>query len=86
MKGQKVSLALSAISLVSMLVYRNFIVSNEAFQAENAFIVIWYPFEIALKASELIWYSFHALKSIHGPEFSDIQRALSRASQKSIVD
>lgn len=54
----------AALTLVVMLIYRYAWLEKDIFEAQNAFIVIWFDFEIIGKAFEIVWYTIHALQTM----------------------
>ena len=59
-KSYGVSILLTVVSFTLMLIYRFAVLDNAEYEKQNAFITVWFPYEITLKILETIWYSIHA--------------------------
>ena len=63
-KSYGVSILLTTISFIVMLIYRFVVLDNAEYEKQNAFITVWFPYEITLKILETIWYSIHAAQTM----------------------
>lgn len=74
------------IITIVMVIYRHTL--GKDFDDQNAFIVIWFYFEVALKACEIFWYTIHALQTMI-PKDSPliwIARAVGGGGSKEVED